>query len=134
MPHCCPQKQQCVLTRRSGSALVDRRNPDIADRWGPNRSMIFSGSAGSVAPVSPFGSRRTVGRPTAPCAALRQSEQRSPAARADLLVVFGTLLHLVRKPQLSLDRRQVADHHRRRKPQTAAPARRLLAAHPRVLV
>ena len=35
MPHCCPQKQQCVFTRRSGSTLVDRRMPVATDRCGP---------------------------------------------------------------------------------------------------
>jgi hypothetical protein len=35
MPHCWPQKQQCVLTSRSGSTLVDSRTPVIDDRCGP---------------------------------------------------------------------------------------------------
>ena len=49
MPHCWPQKQQWVLTSLSGSTLVDSRSPVIADRCGPNCSMIFSSSTGIVA-------------------------------------------------------------------------------------
>ena len=49
MPHCWPQKQQCVLTRRSGSTLVDSRTPVIADRCGPKRSVICRSSTGIVA-------------------------------------------------------------------------------------
>src|SRR6476646_10131217 len=52
IPHCCPQKQQCVLTSRSGSTEVDSRAPVIDDRCGPKRSVIDRSSQGSVAIVS----------------------------------------------------------------------------------
>lgn len=51
MPHCCPQKQQWAFTSRSGSTLVDRCRPVMFETCGPNRSMILSSSAGSVAIV-----------------------------------------------------------------------------------
>ena len=49
MPHCWPQKQQCVLTSRSGSAEVDSRSPDMTARCGPNRSIVSLLLAGIVA-------------------------------------------------------------------------------------
>src|SRR5215213_3340622 len=72
----------------------------------------------------------------APRAALRQAEERTAATRTDLLVVFRPLCgaHLVRKPELALDDRQVAHHHQRGKRLPAAAAPRLLAAPPRILV
>src|SRR5512136_1012771 len=98
MPHCWPQKQHCVFTIRSGSALVDSRMPAMVDWCGPNFSKIFRGSAGIVATSSP---RRDAFRePIAPCAALREAEEGASATRTDLLVVLGALLHLVREPEL----------------------------------
>src|SRR5262245_30846376 len=114
MPHCWPQKQQCVLTSRSGSVLVESRTLSTTERCGPNRSMIFSESTGMVATVSPFGRRVAVGQLIAPRGALCQTQQCATASRAYLLVVFGAVFHLVRKPQLLLDLGQVPDHHRRR--------------------
>src|SRR3954471_15502628 len=49
MPHCWPQKQQCVLTNFSGSDVVERLAPAMRDRCGPNWLMIFSSSTGRVA-------------------------------------------------------------------------------------
>src|SRR5690606_31040711 len=49
MPHCWPQKQQCVFTRRSGSMPVSRRMPEEKERCGPKASMICSFSRGRVA-------------------------------------------------------------------------------------
>src|SRR6476661_5388348 len=105
-PHCWPQKQQCVLTSRSGSALVDSRRPAISERCGPNCSMIFSGSTGMVATTSPRRRRDALGQSLAPCAALGKAEQRTAATRADLLIVLdGASIDLVREPELPFDHR-----------------------------
>src|SRR5262249_33939931 len=133
-PHCWPQKQQCVFTRRSGSALVDRRMPAITERCGPNRSMIFSGSAGIVATMSPGRGGGGVAQALAPCPGLGETKQRPAATRADLLIVLGALVHLVRETQLPLDDHQIAHHHRRGVRLPAAAAGRLLAPLSGVLV
>src|SRR5262245_16589070 len=52
MPHCCPQKQQCVLTRRSGSTEVSTRKPVWYARSGPNVASS-SGVRGGSAAISP---------------------------------------------------------------------------------
>src|SRR6516225_865309 len=124
-PHCCPQKQQCVFTNRSGSVLVESRKPVIVDRCGPYASMIFSGSAGRIATTSPLGG--AFAQSVAPGLALCQAEQRASASRADLLIMIGAL-HVVRKAQLTLDRRQVPNHHGRRVRTSTATTGGLLAA------
>src|SRR6476659_6345484 len=93
MPHCWPQKQQCVFTRDSGSTLVESRSGRAGDRWGPNVSINFAGSVGRVAMEG--GSRAgrgTGGQVLLPERALRQPEERPAAARANLLVVLRALV------------------------------------------
>src|SRR5262245_4397721 len=114
MPHCCPQKQQCVLTRRSGSTEVESRTPVIDERCGPNRSMMCRSSTGSVAirdlrrylwsSVS-FGRVEML----SPERALSQTKQRAPALRANLLIVRAAV-HLVREPELAFDRSEILNH------------------------
>src|SRR5436190_6734921 len=133
-PHCWPQKQQCVLTSRSGSTLVDSRTPLIADRCGPNCSMIFSGLTGIVATISPRVDRDAPRQVLAPGARLRKAEQRTAATGADLLIVLVALIHLVRKPKLAFDGGEIPHHDCRRVGLPAAAARRLLAPGARVLV
>src|SRR6266545_6935223 len=101
MPHCCPQKQQCVLTSRSGSMLVDRRAPDMLDRCGPNCAVIRRSSTGSVAIVCGL---RT------PESALRKAEQPAAAARTHVLIM-PAVGQRVREPELVFHTRQVANHH-----------------------
>src|SRR5437773_2807524 len=100
IPHCWPQKQQCVFTSRSGSVLVDRRMPVMADRCGPNRSVILRSSTGMVA-MRPLRlrCRDAIGQVLAPERALREAEERAATARADLLVVLraAARVHLVRE-------------------------------------
>src|SRR5262245_10648481 len=114
-PHCWPQKQQCVFTSRSGSALVDLRRPVGTDRCGPNCSMILSSSTGMVATSAPGG-------------CLREAEQRAPASRTDFLIVAGAArrIHVVREAKLAFDDDEVAHHHRRGEGLAAAAASRLL--------
>src|SRR4029079_11992893 len=131
-PHCCPQKQQWVLTSCSGSALVDSRTPVIPERCGPSRSMIFSSSTGRVATLS--SARHAAGQPFAPGPGLRQAEQRATAARADLLIMTGTSVHLVGEPQIALDGDQIPHHHGRRVRGAAPAASGLLATRAGVLV
>src|SRR5262245_15166329 len=96
--------------------------------------MIFSGSTGIVATRSSLGRRRARRQSFAPCSTRSQAEQGAPAAWADLLVVFGAVLHLVCEAELPLDDLEVAHHHRRRVRATAAATLRLVAAAARVLV
>src|SRR5262245_53322259 len=109
MPHCWPQKQQWVLTRRSGSSALE---PSVrADRCGPNAFVIASSSTGNFA-ISPLPPQR----------ALREAEHGAPARRADLLVVRRATGGLVLEAELALDRDQIPDHRRRRVRATAARA------------
>src|SRR6187401_2908481 len=110
MPHCCPQKQQWVLTSFSGSPPART----LAERCGPKRSVIARSSTGTWAMSH------------SPRRALRQSEERAPAARTDALIVLATF-DLVAESQVALDGDEVADHRRRRVRLGAARAHRLLA-------
>src|SRR6266498_3755930 len=75
MPHCWPQKQQCVDTSLSGTAPVSALAPSIRLRCGPQALTSASSDLGSVA----------MSFPEPP---LRDGEQRSPAGGADALVVL----------------------------------------------
>src|SRR4051794_40892660 len=92
MPHCCPQKQQCVFTRRSGSTDESTRRPVGYDRSGPNvasRSGLRGGSAAIGASLrGPPGDGAPRGR-CGPQVSLCQGEQLAPAGGADVLVVAG---------------------------------------------
>src|SRR5262249_38298658 len=104
MPHCCPQKQQCVLTRRSGSTEVSKRNPLWYARSGPKVARS-SGVRGGSAAIGPSFRRR--GGPQAP---LGEGEHLPPAGGADVLVVArGVLGPLVVVAQVALDVDQVLD-------------------------
>src|SRR5215831_15134363 len=135
MPHCWPQKQQCVCTSRSGSALVDSRAPVARDRCGPNRSMICSSLTGSVAMMF-FGSGLL------PQRALRETEQRAAAAWTDLLVMGRRVrlrrnppyAELVREAEVVLDGDQISHHHRGRVRLAAAGARRRTRCRAGILV
>src|SRR5262245_12557553 len=96
MPHCWPQKQQCVFTSRSGSADVESRSPAMYERGGPNRRMMPTSSVGIVATSA---SLRLLRGLRAPERRLREPEERPPALRADLLVVLPAF-HLVAEPEL----------------------------------
>src|SRR5262245_29497546 len=98
--------------------------------------MILSGSTGMVATMSPRERRRAVSQLSVPRAALRETEERAAAARANLLVMFGALswVELIRKSEISLDGGQIANHHRGRVGAAASAAQRLLSPSPRVLV
>src|SRR5688500_5434447 len=133
MPHCWPQKQQWVLTSRSGSMLVDSRAPVIADRCGPKRSMMRTGSTGISATTATLPLVGTAVHVLPPERALRQPEERAPAPGADLLIVPAAR-QLVPESKLLLDGDEVANHGHRRVGLPAATTRRLLAARTRVLV
>src|SRR5262245_46277275 len=96
--------------------------------------MILSGSTGIVATTESLGRRGARRQLFAPCGTLRQTEQGAPAAWADLLIVFGAVLHLVREAELPFHNLEVAHHHRRRVRATAAATSRLVAAATRILV
>src|SRR4051812_9976409 len=121
-PHCCPQKQQCVFTSRSGSSLELSRT--FPDRWGPKAWVILRSSTGTVAKSLPRGPER----------ALREPEKDSPAARTDVLVVLQRARKLVAEPEVALDRNQIAHHGQRGKGGAATGALRLLGPLAGVLV
>src|SRR5262249_47053395 len=125
MPHCWPQKQQWVLTSRSGSADVSSRSPDWYARSGPNFASSSGVAGGSVARRAALGRFRFPGR------VLGEGEHLPPARRADALVVPALLAwHLVVIPQLRLDLNQVlhVGGCGERLVAARAPGRRLLRA------
>src|ERR1051325_6128988 len=80
IPHCWPQKQQCVGTILSGSAPVSMRAPSMRLRCGPQASMRTSCSLGSVAMI--------------PDASLRNREHRPPARGANPLIIAVAITEL----------------------------------------
>src|SRR5688572_24943201 len=107
MPHCWPQKQQCVRTRLSGSAVVDSRSPVMTARCGPKRSVIFTSSTGRVAIGTCAVCQRVL-----PQRALCKTKQRAAAARADLLIVCCAIIavHLVAEAELLFGDDEVFHH------------------------
>src|SRR5215813_7580086 len=85
MPHCCPQKQQCVLTSRSGSTEESTRWPVGYAFNGPNLASSSGVRDGSAA----IGFSLGRGFPQVP---LREGKQLSPAGRTDVLVVARAVL------------------------------------------
>src|SRR5262249_48983569 len=147
MPHCWPQKQQCVGTSRSGCTPVSSSEPVTYAREGPNGSeavpSMGASSGMEVARVlvaegafaeTWIGVCRSRREPVAaldddaaplapPEPPLRQGGQCAPARRADPLVMLdGRVGTLVAEPELSLDRDQVLRVHARREHRAAAPA------------
>src|SRR5262249_50494964 len=142
MPHCWPQKQQCVGTRRSGCTPVSSSEPVTYASDGPNGSVcVFSGM--EIAPVllaeraltetgiGMSGGRRlpvaALDDEAAPLAPpelpLRQGGQGAPARRADPLVVPDRRVGaLVPEPELPLHGDQVLCVHARREGRAAPPA------------
>src|SRR5262245_43984409 len=115
MPHCWPQKQQCVLLRRSGSTDVSSRSPDWYARSGPNFASNPGGAGASVAMRADLARLRFPGR------VLGAGEHLPAAGRAEVPVVRALLArHLVVVPQLGLDLDQVPDVGRGRE-RLAAP-------------
>src|SRR3954447_7293614 len=82
IPHCWPQKQQCVGTTLSGSTPVSARIPSMRLRCGPHALARASSDLGSVAIAFP--------KPS-----LRDGEHRAAAGGADALIVMW----LVRTPR-----------------------------------
>src|SRR5262245_39971574 len=85
MPHCCPQKQQCVLTSRSGSTEESTRWPVGYAFNGPNLASSSGVRGGSAA----IGISLEAGVPQV---SLREGEKLPPAGRTDVLVVSGRVL------------------------------------------
>src|SRR5262245_43114656 len=159
MPHCWPQKQQWVGTRRSGCTPVSSSEPatyanegpkgsgDVASVCVPSGVEIVAVLLAEGALTEPrVGVRRRRRLPlaaldhdpaalTPPQLPLRQREQRTPARRADPLVVADRGIGaLVGEAELSLDRDQVLGVHARRERRAAAPAeRRLLGSADRLV-
>src|SRR5262245_8640322 len=136
MPHCWPQKQQCVGTSRSGWTPVSSSTPVTYASVGPNGSGSVSATrvpsgmeivAVLLAKRAVTEARIGVGRrrrpplaaldhnPTAfasPEPSLRQRGQGAPARRTYPLVVLdGRIGTLVAEPELLLDRDQVLRVH-----------------------
>src|ERR1044071_6595238 len=109
MPHCWPQRQQCVGTILSGTAPVSARSPSIRLRCGPQTFARTSSDLGSVAMAFP--------EPP-----LRDGDHRAPAGGADALIVVGP--EFVSIAELSFDLDQVLDLQQRRVLRVAARALR----------
>ena len=112
LPHCWPQKQQCVLTRRSGSTLVESRTPVIDERCGPNRPIILNGSTGtSATPSYPLLVRHghSGTATTTPPVPVRTT----PGDTSDRPPGSARRRKLIPESELALDGRQVADHRHR---------------------
>src|SRR6188474_3195441 len=127
MPHCCPQKQQCVFTSRSGSTLVDRRTRVIGDRCGPNRAMMGRGSTGTSATLATLPLVEVL----LPQRSLRQTEHCAAALGTDVLVVTAAR-QLVAKAEFLLDGGEITHHQLRGIRLPAAPACGLRLARARV--
>src|SRR5262245_51986677 len=84
MPHCCPQKQQWVLTSLSGSTEASTRWPPWYARCGPNFASNSGVTVASAAIAPSLGRRGDI-----PQMPLRQGKHLTPASRADVLVVAG---------------------------------------------
>src|SRR5262249_9304255 len=154
MPHCWPQKQQWVGTKRSGCTPVSRSEPVTYAGEGPNGSVRVP-SGMEIVPILLAEGALTEARVgvcwcrwlpvaaldhdpvalTPPQLPLRQCEERAAARGADPLVVLDRRIGaFVREPELSLDRDQVLGVHTRREPRSAAPAaRRLLGRADRLV-
>src|SRR5262245_38941729 len=96
----------------------------MPDRCAQNRSVIIRASTGRVAIDLSHRARRSAREPFAPRLALREAEQRAPAARTNLLVMLGSLshIHLIGESELALDGHQIAHHHGRGIRLIASPA------------
>src|SRR6187399_24544 len=81
MPHCWPQKQQCVLTRRSGSTDVSSRSPDWYARNGPNFANSSGVSEASIVICADFARLGFPGR------VLDEGQHLSAACWANALIV-----------------------------------------------
>ena len=139
MPHCWPQKQQCVLTSRSGSTLVDSR--DAGHRREVRTEPLDDAqrrSTGSSAIVRPIARRRGVSdrRAFRSAATARPAPgRRAPAGTSGRPPGSGRRRAIsYAEAELALDGRQIAHHRRRGERLAAAAAARLLAARAGVLV
>src|SRR5256885_15894040 len=109
IPHCWPQKQQCVGTTLSGSTPLSARIPSMRLRCGPHALARASSDLGSVAIAFP--------KPS-----LRDGKHRAAAGGTDALVVVNvrTGRGAQRAPdvglisQLTLDLDQILNLQQRR--------------------
>src|SRR6266568_4882295 len=117
MPHCWPQKQQCVFTKRSAGLRDSSCQPPggVYAGCGPKRSRSDSSDTGALA-------TRILLK-----LELRERERFSFARRAQFLPVFASAFHAVIESNLWKDALQIFDVHLRGKPLTAALAERRLS-------
>src|SRR5262249_26609443 len=87
-----PQKQQCVLTRRSGSTPVAQPVTGTRFSEGPKRFTSSRTSTGSLAILASQGPRPRTGRYSrnlfSPFVVLCHRQRLAPARRANILVVL----------------------------------------------
>src|SRR5579859_2738635 len=117
MPHCWPQKQQCVFTKRSAGLRDSSCQPPggVYAGCGPKRSRSDSSDTGALA-------TRILLQPE-----LRERERLSFACRAQFLPASAVAFHAVIEPNLRKDALQICDVHFRSKPLPAALAERGLS-------
>src|SRR6516225_7646585 len=91
MPHCWPQKQQWVLTKRSGSADVSSLSPPEYPRCGPNCAMVESKLSGGRTIFFSFFCLDKL-RCACPYVPLSEDHQDSLAARAGpFIMILGSI-------------------------------------------
>src|SRR5579859_381245 len=117
MPHCWPQKQQCVFTKRSAGLRDSSCQPPggVYAGCGPKRSRSDSSDAGALA-------TRILLK-----LELRERERFSFARRAQFLPASACAFHAVIESNLRKDALQIFDVHFRSKPFPAALAERGLS-------
>src|SRR6185436_1893684 len=124
MPHCWPQKQQCVFTRASGGWRAFSSYPPggASLRCGPHRSMSTSGDAGRSA------------KGVLPHAELGRGQAPALASRAERLPVTGRPVDRVVEPELGQHGPQVLHMEARGEALAAAGAERRLSRVAHVVV
>src|SRR5262245_45820321 len=124
MPHCIPQKQQCVLTSASGRLRAASLHPPggASLGCGPNASASRSMGRGGVATSVILQ------------AELRRRERRAFARRTQALPGHGGPVDPVVEPELGEHTLEILDLHPRGVPPPASRARGALVLETRRLV
>src|SRR5690242_12484539 len=124
MPHCCPQKQQCVFTSFSaGWVDSSRQPPGGVNCWcGPNFSIRTSGDCGGLATSLLLQAK------------LGHRERLALARRTQLLPIAGRSRHRIVEAELRQNKLEVVNVHARGVALAAAGACRTFAFLPCFLV
>src|SRR4051794_17548364 len=106
-PHCWPQKQQCVLTTRSGSPMGAQPKGGTSCGWGPYWATIDGMAMGSLA-ISALRIPGLAAPRRLPEPVLQEREVLAAAGRAHVLVVL-VAPEAIANAELGLDRLEIMD-------------------------